>query len=136
MLHSDFLGLSRSNRGGYMDELAAEISILIDLLLSEISSSWKTNLLSLLHPTDNINRQRVVSTEDLIDLNIVLFRLWASRIPSNDLLFSIDSSHHVEHFLMVDVVEEPNIWLRQILLKRHRVTVCNLKFALITVFTE
>ena len=136
MFHSDFLGLSRSNRGGYMDELAAEISILINLFLSEISRRWKTDLLSLLHPADNINWQSVVSTEDLIDLNIVLFRLRAGRIPSNNLLFSIDSSHHVEHFLVVDVVEEPDIRLCQILLKRHRVTVCDLKFAFVTVFAE
>ena len=74
MLNADFFGLSSTDRGGNVNELTAQVSILIDLFLGKVGCSWETNLMSLLHSADNVHRHSVIPTENLVDLNVVFRR--------------------------------------------------------------
>ena len=53
----------------------------------------------------------IIPANDFIDLNVCLLRVWSSRVPTNNLLLAVDLAHHIEHFFMVDVIEEPDIGL-------------------------
>ena len=78
VLNTDFFSLSSANGGRHMDKLTAQVAILIDLLLSEVSGSGKSDLSRLLDSANEVNGHGVVATKDLIDLDVVLLRVWAS----------------------------------------------------------
>ena len=118
-----------------MNELSPQVSILINFLLGEISGGWESNLFNFSNTADDVHWHSVIPSEDLIDLNIVLLGVRSSRIPSNDLLSTIDAPHHVEHLLVVNVVEEPDIGLLQVLLEGHGVAICHLELSFVTILT-
>lgn len=119
-----------------MNELSAKISILVDLLSCEVGSRGKADLLRLLHTADHVDWHRVVATEDLVDLDVVLLGLGASGVPADDLLSAVDPAHHVEHLLVVDVVKEPDVGLVQIFLEGHSEAIGDLESSLVTVLSK
>ena len=56
-----------------MDELSLHIAFIVDFFPSEVCLSWESDLVSFLYFDDNKDRESVVSTHDLVDLNIILF---------------------------------------------------------------
>ena len=136
MLDANLFLVSGTDARGHMDELSAQVSILVNLLLGEVSSRRKTNLICLLHAADHIDGHRVVTTQDLVDLDVVLLGVWTSRVPAYDLLLAVDATHHVEHLFVVDVVEEPDVGLVKVFLEGHSEAVGHFELALVTIEAE
>ena len=94
-----------------MYKLSANVSIFISLFLSEICLSWQTNLLLVLDSDDNEDWVCVISSQDVVDFDVIKLDIWASRVPTDNLFAGVDLSHHVKHLLVVDVIEKPDVWL-------------------------
>ena len=68
--------------------------------------------MSLLHSADNVHRHSVIPTENLVDLNVVLFGLRTSGVPTNNFLAAIDAAHHIEHFCS-KLINQPKLTVEQ-----------------------
>ena len=119
-----------------MDELSLHIAFIVDFFPSEVCLSWESDLVSFLYFDDYKDWESVVSTHDLVDLNIILFGVRACGVPSDDFLFPINLAHHSKHFLMVDVVKEPDIRLLQILLERNCIAISDFKYTFVAIFSQ
>ena len=119
-----------------MDELSLHVAFIVDFFPSEVCLSWESDLVSFLYFDDNKDWESIVSTHDLVYLNIIFFGVRARGVPSNDFFFPIDLAHHSKHFLMVDVIKEPDIRLLQILLERNCIAICDFKHAFVAIFTQ
>ena len=137
MLDSNFFSLSGANCCRNMYELAINISIGVCFLLGEVRLGWKTDGCFFLNPDNYKDGLCVVSPQYLVDIDVILPNVWSSRIPSDDLLPRIDLPHHIEHVLVKDVIEEPNIfWLVLVLFKGHGVAVRHLEHVVVSVLTH
>lgn len=109
-----------------MCEVASNVAIIVHFFLGEECLSGQANLLFFLNVAHHEDGISVVATQDLVQLNVVSFDSRTARVPAHDLFLHIDSAHHVEHLLMVNMVEEPNVWLLWVLLKWHCIAVSDL----------
>lgn len=119
-----------------MDELSSQVSILINLFLSEVCRCGKSNLFNFANAAYNVDWHGIVPSENLIDLDVILLAIRSRRVPAKDLLSSIDAPHHVEHFFVINVIEEPDVWLIEVLLERHSVAISHLKLAFVTILSQ
>lgn len=106
-----------------MHKLSANITILSKLLLSEEGLRWKPNLLLFLDFANNENRVGVIAPQNFIELDVVRFNLWARGVPSHNAFFRVDSAHHVEHLLVVNVIEEPNVRFLRVFFERNCIAI-------------
>jgi len=136
VFNGDLFSVGCSDRAGDVGEVPGDIAIFIELLLGKESLSGQANLVLLLNVNDNKNGVRVVAADNLVKLNVILLDLRTGGVPTHDALLGVDSSHHVEHLLVVDVIEKPNVWLFCVLLKGHSVAVRDVKGAIISVFAD
>jgi hypothetical protein len=119
-----------------MNELAAKVAILVNLFLRGVCLNWHS-LDSLLVNTDNHeNWGGIVATQDLVDFNIGLFDLRSCRVPAYDFLLEVNLAEHLVHAFVVDVVEEPDVWLISILFEWNRVAVCDIQHTLVSVLAQ
>jgi hypothetical protein len=136
VLNSDFFSFTGSDSRLHVDKLAVQVSVLVDFFLSKVSFSGKTNLLFFLDIADDKDGVGVVPADNFVDLDVRATDAGTGRVPSNDSFLAIDSSHHVEHLLMVDVIEKPNFRLLQVLFERNRIAISYIKDAVIAIFSE
>ena len=73
MLYTYLFSFGCANRTWNMDELSLHIAFIVDFFSSEVCFSWEPDLVSFLYFDDYKDWQSVVSTHDLVDLNIILF---------------------------------------------------------------
>ena len=77
MFYSDLFSLSRANARRHMDEVACDVTIVIDFLLGEKALSWQPDLLIFLHIAHHKARVSVVSTNDFVELDVIFLDLGA-----------------------------------------------------------
>lgn len=75
MLNSDFFGLRRANRAGYVHKVALDVAILVDFLLREEAACGQANLLVLLHIANYKARILMVAAHNVVELDVVQFDL-------------------------------------------------------------
>lgn len=136
MLDSNLFGLSGRNSGGNVNELSADVAFGIGFFLSEVGLSGQTDLLLILDSDHNKDWVGVVSPENLINLDIGLLDIGTSGVPSQDLFARVDFTHHVEHLLVINVIEEPDAWLVFVLFERNGIAIGYLKNAVIAVLSH
>lgn len=119
-----------------MREVTTDVAFLVDFFLGEESLCRQTYLLILLNIADNEYRVGVVAANNLINLNIVALDFGPGRVPADDTLFGINTAHHVEHLLVVDVIEEPDVGLLRIFFKRHRVAISDVEHLIVSVLAK
>ena len=123
MLHRDFFRLSCANRVWNMSEPPLNISVFVDLFLREETICWEPDLLLLLHIANNKYWVLMIPSHNLIQLYVVKLNLRPTRVPPHNKFFILDPIHHTKHFLVVDVVEKPNIEVVLVFFKRHRIAI-------------
>jgi hypothetical protein len=76
-----------------------------------------------------------VSSEDIVDKNILCLELGTSCVPSNKLLLCVNLQYyatylfeHIGHCFMVQVIQIPNVRLVWILLINHGIAVSDLDY--------
>ena len=135
MLNADFFFLCCTDWSRDVDKLSTQVSILINLFLGEVSGRRQANLSSFLNTADDIHGHSVVASQNFVNLDVVLLGLWSCWVPSNDLLSAINASHHVEHLLVINVVEEPDIGLFQVFFEGHSVAISHLELSFVAILT-
>ncbi len=106
-----------------MDKLASNVAVLTHFFLCKECFSGQANLLLLLHVANNEHRVSVVPSDDFINVDVVLHKQWSCRVPSHNPFFSINTTHHVEHLFVVDMVKEPNLRLLWVFFKRNCIAI-------------
>jgi hypothetical protein len=136
MLNSHLFGFGGTNCGWHMNELSADVALGISFFLSEVCFSGQADLLLVLDSDHNEDWVRVISPENLINLDVTLLDIGTSRVPTQDLFSRVDFTHHVEHLLVVNVIEEPDAWLILVFLKRNGIAIGNLEYAIIAILSH
>jgi hypothetical protein len=90
----------------------------LDLVNSKVGIGWYADILGL-NVDDDEKGVGCVTLEQLVDFQIRGAQLWASVVPSDELLAGVDLLEHVVHGLNVVVVKEPHGRVLLILLERH-----------------
>ena len=127
VLNTNFFLDGSFNRGWHVNELTRNVSFVINLFFGEVSLGWQLDLFLILNSDDNKGWLTVVFSQHLVDINIILPDGRAGRVPANNLLATVDPSHHVVHLLMENVIEEPNIsWVLLILFEWNRIAISHM----------
>ena len=71
-LHTNLLLLGGLNGAWSVGEESVQVSILIDLLASQKCHSWDSNQIFILHVDERVDWHGVVSSQNLVDLNVIL----------------------------------------------------------------
>jgi hypothetical protein len=136
MLDTHLFGFGGTYCGWHMNELSTDVALGISFFLSEVCFSRQADLLLILDSDNNEDWVRIVSPEDLINLNITLLDIGTSRVPTQDLFARVDFTHHVEHLLVINVIEKPDAWLIFVFLKRNGIAIGDLKNAIIAILSH
>ena len=136
MFNTNFFGLSSTDSWRDMDKLSLNDTFVISLFLSKICLSWQTNLLLVLDSDHNEDWVCVISSQDVVDFDVIKLDIWASRVPTDDLFAWVDFSHHVKHLLVVDVIEEPDVWLILVFFEWDCETIGDFQYTIISIFAH
>lgn len=136
MFYCNLLSISCTDAWRNMNELTSDVTFFTNLLLCEECFSWEADLLLLLNVANNKNWVGVIPSNDFIDVNIVLHQLRSCRVPSHNSLFSVDTTHHVEHLFVIDVIEKPNIRFLEILLEWNCIAISYVQYFIISVLSS
>jgi len=126
MLHSNLLWLVGLNTRIDVEERFDDRSFTSNFLLSDVSLCREIDLVLMLNIHYNEDWCCSVSSEDIVDKNILRLELGTSCVPSHKLLLCVDLFEHIGHCFMVQVIQIPNVGLVWILLINHSIAVGDL----------
>ena len=127
MLHSDLLRLSGFHFRFDVEEGFIDSSGLgTDFILSDEHLGGQIELITVLNINNQEDGSVGVFPENFVDLKIMGLERLAGGVPPDELLFLADLPHHVEHCLVVQVVQKPDAWLTGIFLEGNRVAIDDL----------
>ena len=85
MFYTNFFSLCGTDSCWNMNKLSFDVSVYISFFLCKVSFSRKTYGVLFLNSDNNKHWLSVISSKNLIDVNIILANVRTSRIPTYDL---------------------------------------------------